>query len=257
MRKCRKIKKLLIPFYLQELSNKKINRVKSHLGTCETCLQEYKKIKQFFKIVKENKKEVEKVMSSMKWDYVSSIIMEKVKEEIAFEKGKYFFQIFSLKPILSISISLILLIGIMVLLLFQPWSKKYISKNEFFISSSSFENIESFLAKEEAINYLKQSQLLLTDLMKFSSPEEVDSWTINFNSQKAKNLLIQKKYFDERLNHIDLMKAKKICNQIEFLFHDIIELKDQPYFENIRKIQRIIKREQLLLRIRLIEQELS
>jgi len=257
MKKCKRIKKLLIPFYLGELPDKENDLVKNHLDICEICLKEYKKLEKLFEGIEENRKEVEKAVDSIDWEQVPLAIMKRLEKESVPEKRKYSFQILNLKPALSIPVSLFLIIGITLLFILHPWSRKHVSENEFLISSSSFQNMESSLAKKEAIDYLKQSQLLLMDLMKFSSPEEIDLWTINFNSRKAKNLLIKKKYFDEKLDNLNLMKAKRICNQIEFLFYDVIQLKEQPDFENIRKIQRIIEKEQLLFRIRLIEKELS
>ena len=257
MRKCRKIRKLLILFYLEELPNKKINFVKNHLKECEDCSKEYKNLKILFENLEENKKEINEIVDSINWDNIPSIIMRRIEEEIIHDRSAYYLKIMKLNPILTAVISLIIIAGIAILILFQSWSKKHFAKNEFFISSSSFENIEYSVAKRETIEYLKQSQLLLTDLMKLSSPEEIDPGTIDFNSKKARDLLIQKKYFNEKLDSLSLMKARRICNQIEFLFYDVIQLKEQPDFEYIKKIQQIIEKEQLLIRIRLIEKELS
>ncbi|MCP2520340.1 zf-HC2 domain-containing protein [Candidatus Aminicenantes bacterium AC-335-A11] len=257
MRKCRKIRKLLISFYLEELSYKKINFVKNHLKECEDCFKEFKNLKILFENLEDNKREINETINTINWENIPSMIMRRIEREIIREKRVYHLKIMKLNPILTAVISLIIIIGITILILFQPWSKKHFAKNEFFVSSSSFENMEYSVARKETVEYLKQSQLLLTDLMKFTSPEEVDPWTIDLTSKRAKDLLIQKKYFDEKLDSLSLMKARRICNQIEFLFYDVIQLKEQPDFENIKKIQQIIEKEQLLFRIRLIEKELS
>ena len=167
-RECKRIKKLLIPFYLGELSNKKNDLVKNHLDICEICSKEYKKLERLFEGIKENRKEIEKVVNLIDWEQIPSIIMRKLEEKGVPEKRKYSFQILNLKPALTIPISLFLIIGAIVLFILHPWTKKHVLENEFLISSSSFQNMESTLAKKETIDYLKQSQLLLTDLMKLS-----------------------------------------------------------------------------------------
>jgi hypothetical protein len=125
------------------------------------------------------------------------------------------------------------------------------------LSAAAADRLRSGLAREEVIAYLQQSQLMLTDLLKDCASEEVAPWEVRLYSSQAKELLLKKKYFQQSLPELEWLKVKNISERIDWVNYEILQLEGRQLCSQINRLQRIMENENLLLKIRLLEKDLS
>jgi predicted anti-sigma-YlaC factor YlaD len=119
--------------------------------------------------------------------------------------------------------------------------------------------LEDTLAKREVAGYLKQTQLVLTDMMKHCETDDSFSIGNRVDIQRVRTLLNKSSYFKRNLDDPQLMSNKLLMKKIEWLLYEIL-MTDADEKNTCRELQRLqdyIKQERLLLKIRLAEEELS
>ncbi|MEI6614829.1 MAG: hypothetical protein WCL37_08015, partial [Chrysiogenales bacterium] len=82
-------------------------------------------------------------------------------------------------------------------------------------------------------------------------------WEIRLYSQKARELLLKKKYFQQNLPAQEWLKVRNVSERIDWLNYEILQFDDQQLCSQINRLQRIMENERLLLKIRLLERDLS
>ncbi|MFQ6082367.1 MAG: hypothetical protein ACE5WD_03295 [Candidatus Aminicenantia bacterium] len=263
MKECKKFKKNLISFYYRELSSKSILLMENHLKSCSYCRQEFHRLKQILDGAGIFKQEIEEEINSINWTEVPSIIIDRIKQkEFSFEKKSFFPNLKNLlsfsswRPIAASFAGLFIIVILCVLILIRPFDREK-TREEFYISPIFFDQMESSIAKNEALDYLKQSQIVLMDIMKLTQNDRIEPWRIRLNSEKARDLLAKKKYLNQELNKFEMARAKKLCRKIEFIFYEVSLLDEQPSLVQLERIRELLRKEQLLLKIRLVEKELE
>ena len=76
-------------------------------------------------------------------------------------------------------------------------------------------------------------------------------------SRKAKELLLRKKYVEQNLPPMEWLKMRQVSERIDWLNYEILQLEEQGLCRQILRLQRLLENERLLLKIRLLERELS
>ena len=116
------------------------------------------------------------------------------------------------------------------------------------------ERVDMKLARRDTLDYLERSQYLLLELLQADQGRESAGLLQPDNIQK---LLTEKKYLNARLEDFQLLKAKAICDQIEFLFLELSQLSPELTAAELEKVRRMIEENQLLLKINLVKKELQ
>jgi len=76
-------------------------------------------------------------------------------------------------------------------------------------------------------------------------------------SRQAKELLLKKKYFQQSLPAVEWLKVRRVSERIDWLNYEILQLEERQLCSQIDRLQRIMENENLLLKIRLLERDLS
>jgi DNA polymerase/3'-5' exonuclease PolX len=76
-------------------------------------------------------------------------------------------------------------------------------------------------------------------------------------SERARDLLQKKKYLNGQLERFQMAKAKVICDQIEMLFRELMEISEEMPGAELERIRGLVKERQLLLKINLVKKELQ
>jgi hypothetical protein len=118
-------------------------------------------------------------------------------------------------------------------------------------------HLQSGLARAEAISYLQQSQLMFADLLKDCPSGEMAARELSLYSRKAKELLLRKKFIEQSLPPVEWLKVRPVSERIDWLNYEILQLGEQELCGQIQRLQRLLESERLLLKIRLLERELS
>lgn len=117
--------------------------------------------------------------------------------------------------------------------------------------------LQAGLAREEVVGYLQQSQMMLTDLLNDCSSNEMASWEVQLYSRTAKELLLKKKYVQQSLPAAEWLKVSPVSERIDWLNYEILQLEDRQNCGQVQRLQRVLEAEKLLLKIRLLEKDLS
>ena len=83
------------------------------------------------------------------------------------------------------------------------------------------------------------------------------SLEINLYSRQAKELLLKKKYFRQNLPATDWLKVRNISDRIDWLNYEILQLRGDQFCGQVDRLQRIMERENILLKLRLLEREIA
>jgi hypothetical protein len=121
----------------------------------------------------------------------------------------------------------------------------------------SFNRIESTLARKEVLHFLKQSQLLLTELMVRCDKDGLVFLDSKIKKDQINALLKKSRYLDHHLNDPQLMSSKNLLAEIELLLYEISALEKNISCRSIQNLQQSIHQQRLFFKIRLIEKELS
>lgn len=122
---------------------------------------------------------------------------------------------------------------------------------------NSLDRMESVMAKKEVLSYLKQSQFVLSDLMKQCSLDETTPMRNHFDRNRVKILLAKSRYFESQLNESHLAGSKSLMRKIRWILYEIAALEDEISCLELKKMQKTVQQERLMFKIRLIEDELK
>jgi hypothetical protein len=160
-------------------------------------------------------------------------------------------------PLLAAAATLVVLIGLGAYFWAWPGVRRGAGENAGRLSLPAAAHLRSGMAREEMISYLQQSQLMLTDLLQDCAGDDTPAWEINLYSRQAKELLLKKKYFRQNLPAADWLKVRNISERIDWLNYEILQLRGDQFCGQVDRLQRIMERENILLKLRLLEKELA
>lgn len=141
-------------------------------------------------------------------------------------------------------------------ILFTFLENRNIDNAESIVRSDSMDRIETTLAKNETVEYLKQSSIVLSSVA--NMPEsDLNPAALKQNADQARNLLLKKKYINQNLSNYKLVKAQSVCNQVEYLLYDISQLDNKTDQEQVEIIRSFIEDKKIMLKIKLVQSELT
>ena len=256
MKPCHKIRPWLEWLAAGEIGDRQRLWAEDHLRECAACRQELAGW-QALLAAASKRAAAETECQAIDWDAVSGRIMRKIdRADGAVKIPPRRRRIFFFAP-LTAATALLLALGLGIFFWTRPRPEVVPWPDGDRISSAAVSRLQSGLAREEVITYLQQSQLMLTDLLKDCASEEVAPWEIRLYSQKAKELLLKKKYFQQNLPAVEWLKVRNVSERIDWLNYEILQLEDRQLCSQINRLQRIMENEKLLLKIRLLERDLS
>jgi hypothetical protein len=264
MKDCKKTKRSLVAFLYGELDEKENQHIETHLKTCPECETDFLELKNVYEAADSLNADLAKAIESEDWANLPARIAEGVlgKEPTRDRQPRraglwpFLFQ-----PRFRLAYAGLLLgvvVGAVATFLIFRTSPLQVGQDGRIIAPQGFyDMMELEMARRETIDYLDRSEYLLLDFVQSTPEKSVEFWQSDYASQRARELLSKKKYIDPQLDKITLAKAKIICDQIELLFFELMQLSDDLSAEELEKIQRLIQERQLLLKIKLVRKELQ
>ena len=261
---CKKFKKDFVAFLYGELKKSERELLKVHLDTCPNCKRELEELKEVRKGADVFQEDIERAMASVDWETLPLQITENVfKEEVHAPRESWVEKVSSLlfqprlRPVYAALLIGIVLGSLVTLMVFRTPIFIETKAGEFFAPPDFLEKVELEMARRETLDYLDKSQYLILDFIQTPSEKSAELWQSEFTSQRARDLLAKKKYINPQLDKFQMAKAKAICDQIEFLFYELAQISVELSAEEIRKIQKMIKERQILLKISILKKELE
>ena len=264
MKDCKKLKRKLVDYLNGEILPEERGLLESHLADCPECRLEFKSLEKVMAGADSLVPEIESAMRSVDWDRMSDEITSNVFKTDKLpsrEKPAEGFWSLIFKPrfrpvLAALFFGVILGVGLTFLIFRWPSSQEY-SSREFMIPQGVLDSMNIEVARRETLDYLEKSQYLLLDFIQSTPENSVSFWQNQFTAKRAKDLLSKKKYINQQLNSYQMAKAKAICDQIEYLFLELTQLSSELPLVELQRIQQLIQERQLLLKIKLVKQELE
>ncbi|MCJ7524455.1 MAG: zf-HC2 domain-containing protein [Candidatus Aminicenantes bacterium] len=254
MKACNKIRPLLEWLAANEIVDEQRHLVEEHVRVCPACRRELAVWRSLLAAAVEPAAATAAELQAIDWDAVSAKIMAGVVPQPA--RSRRPAAMFSL-AFLAAAAALVAIVGLGLFLLTRAGSVTFPLDSNSRSAAAAVTRLQSGMARGEVISYLQQSQLMLTDLLNDCSSEEVAAREIGLYSRKAKELLLKKKYFQQNLPAVEWIKVKNVSERIDWLNYEILQLEDRQLCQQILRLQRIMENERLLLKIRLLERDLS
>jgi hypothetical protein len=253
MEPCHRIRPWLEWLAADEIDGQRRQRVEAHLRECAACRGE---LASWQELLAAAAGPAEAECRTIDWDAVSGGIMRRLDRTDRDIKAPCQRRMFHF-AVLAAAASLLLVLGLGYL--FRPRLRPVTAHRPETgpLSPATVTRLQSSLAREEVISYLRQSQLIFTDLLKDCAGEDAAHWEIRLYSRQARGLLLKKKYFQQNLPAADWLKVKDVSERIDWLNYEILQLEDRQLCAQIGRLQRIMENEKLLLKIRLLEKDLS
>jgi hypothetical protein len=264
MKDCKRITRNLVAFLYDELDEKEKKQTEDHLKTCQVCNKEFQGLKELYETADLLNADMENAIDSVDWENLPSRIAgdvfdkESPRDKQPSRAGLWPFLLQPrLRPAYIGLLMGIIFGAVATFLIFKPSPIQVADDGRIIAPQGFYEMMELEMARRETIDYLDRSEYLLLDFVQSSPEKSAEFWQTEFASQKARDLLSKKKYIDPQLDKIKLAKAKVICDQIELLFFELMQISDELSAEELKKIQRLIQERQLLLKIKLVRKELQ
>lgn len=266
MNMCKRIKENLTAYICGELSPQETLWLEEHLQNCAACSQEYDELKKIMGALDEADHETEMMMERMDWDAMAGDIADMVRHEAADNQ----------KPLSVVSggvpggsgtgkwktwapMAAVFFLGLFLgYLLFNTPGMKLVTQDADPVTDEvSLARLETALNQKEALDYLKQTQLLLTDIM--DQPAGATPAVLNesvLDSSRARGLLEKNRYVSQNLDRSRLASARNVLEKTRFLLTEIVMM-DELTPEQLKLLRDYVKQERLFLKIRLVEKELT
>jgi hypothetical protein len=246
MSECNRYKKDWLAFINGELEPSRIREMSGHLEKCSACRQELEQTKKLLSLADGFRDELKQVMATVDWENLPGAITEKVREkqEQQIRAGSSGWQVRWKWQPLTAGLVLGLLLGMaLTFLVLKPQKPDLMTArgdSRISLPADFVERVDLNLARRETLDYLERSQYLLLELLQTGQGQEPAGLLQNI-----------------QLDDLRLLKAKAICDQIEFLFLELTQLSPELTAAELETVRNMIEEKQLLLKINLVKKELQ
>lgn len=253
MKACREFLPLLEWLAADELDDDRRRPVEAHVAGCPACRRELAAWRSLLAAAAMPAAGMEAEMQAIDWRAVTARAVAGSEKRRAPRPAARPFSI----ALPAAAALLAAVVGLGLFFLARPRAVVPPGRDGGRLSAAAATRLQSGLAREEVVSYLQQSQLMFTDLLKDCASEEVAPWEIRLYSRQAKELLLKKKYFQQNLPAVEWLKVRSVSERIDWVNYEILQLEDRQLCSQINRLQRIMENEKLLLKIRLLERDLS
>jgi len=264
MKDCKRTTRNLVAFLYGELDNIGKKHVETHLESCQKCKDELVRLEEILKVADSLKADMDKALVSVDWENLPTQIADGVfdkeptRDRRPRRAGLWPFLFQPRFRLAYAGLLLGIIAGALVtFLIFQSPPLKVADDGRIIAPQGFYDMMELEMARRDTIDYLDRSEYLLLDFVQSTPEKSAEFWQSDYASRRAMDLLSKKKYIDQQLDKIKLAKAKIICDQIELLFFELMQISEELSAEDLEKIQRLIQERQLLLKIKLVRKELQ
>ncbi|MCI0471627.1 MAG: hypothetical protein L0Y73_08220 [Candidatus Aminicenantes bacterium] len=212
-----------------------------------------------FASIAELNKECDELMNTIDWEWNAADISRSIHSRFTRDARRFSFTfaILDWKALAPIAAA-VLIFGIWLgYLLFHTAPGKSLYQPQTPAQQASLARLETTLAEREIANYFEEAHLVLTDLMRQCDADGAAVYTDRLNRSQVKLLLNRSKYFSRELDNPRLLISKGLMKKIEWLLYEILTLDDSISCSQLLQLQDYIRRERLLLKIRLMEKDIT
>ena len=117
--------------------------------------------------------------------------------------------------------------------------------------------MQSAYAREATAQYLSECQDLLLNIMRAEKSCKGEKYDVSVEVAQARQLLGRKRMLDAELESPSVVHAKSLCDELEGFLVNLSTSDKCESPDKMHRMERFIQRERLLLRINVLQSELS
>ncbi len=119
------------------------------------------------------------------------------------------------------------------------------------------DRVRTAYAREATAQYLAGCQDLLVNLVSAEKRCEGELLDVSLEVDRARQLLRQKRLLNTELTQPDVARARNLCDDLEHFLQNLSSSEKCETSDSIRNMERYIEKEQLLLRINVVQSGIS
>ena len=261
MNECRRFKQNLAIYWGGEMNERDRESIKRHLATCAVCAAENQELEKILEGADSLGREMKSVLAGIDWDAQAEKIVAAVwdgqkRQPEERQRTGFRISVFRLRPVLAG-----LLLGIVVggAAMFVAYRGGFFENDKgeaLFASREFLDRVDQEIARRETLDYLDKSQYVLLELAQTQAGMG-DCRLTDAAARETRELLAKKKYLNPQLEKARMAKAKDICDRIEILFYELVQVSESLTAAQCRGIQDMIEEKNILLKIKLLKKELQ
>ena len=237
-----------------ELEGRRRRRVERHLGACPDCRLELAAWHSLLTEAAVPAAEMDAAMETVDWPAVADRIVAGAKRR--------HFTVRRPRPVLSwprlaAAAALATVVGLGLFFLGRATAPRNGDHGGNGAAAAVLARLHGELAREEAGAYLRQSQLLLTGVLRSCDGGDVAPWEMRQATGQARELLMKKRYLRQGLSALEWENVQPVSERIDWLSYELLRLGEEGSCADIARLQRELGNEKLLLKIRLLRDEFA
>jgi hypothetical protein len=252
MNNCESVKDLLVLYAERELPPEQKTEVESHLTTCAACREEAAGIEKIRTWL------ADPALFAPPEDYAWQFLPRKLSERArTLPAVKHWLpaNLGSLGWTLSMAATFFVACGLIWLT--QRQAPAPVAQVEAPGNQAFLRKIQSAYTREMTSQYLAQCQDLLLNVVRAEKSCEGQKYDVSLEVTRARDLLQHKRMLDPELHAPEVAHAKDLCDELETFLINLSTSEKCESPDRLRGIERFIEKEQLLLRINVLQAELS
>jgi len=159
-----------------------------------------------------------------------------------------------LKPVTA-GLIMGLVIGSLAMLLILKGRSPRAADGNYYASEVFIERLEAEAARRGVVDYLEKSRFILRDI--YAAGEPAEGLDLAGDREAVRELLAMKHYLNPQLEKHRMAKAKAICDQIESLFRELVQVDESLSRLELERLRRVIEEKNLFLKINIVSQEIG
>lgn len=235
-----------------DLPPSEVREVEAHLRGCATCREELEALRRTLGRLRSHDPYPRE--AEVDWDRLAAATVARVAREgnvVPFRRPAW-----RRPEVLVRAAAVVLAVGMGALVLRAPAPERPAADGSV-LSEGFQQRLEFNLARADTRRYLEQSRLVLLNVLE--SPVRCSKDELDISAEKAKSiqLLRTKLRLRDELSRPELARAADLCNQVEGVLTEISTLQDCADLERIQTLRDAVRRNQLLLKMGVLEGELG
>lgn len=218
----------------------------AHLRECPDCFAYRERLRALLGDVDSREKEVHSVLRDMDWDTLAKEVTRRAMRPQIFVKAT---RTRRRLPLAAALFGLGLLTGYLV---FRHVPHAAMNTTAALQLSDSIRLVETAMDRREIVDFLGRGRLLLLELMHGSETDREREMLAG----AAARLLQEYRYLGQNLDQSSIQEARGVMERFSWVLTEL-SYDPPPAKERIAAVRRMVERERLLLKVRLIERELG
>lgn len=241
MSRCGKWERLITPYLMDELDAHRRQAFEAHLAVCEECEAGVELTRSIMSGAVELAREGDALTDDVQWGAVEAAILAASGPRRI--------------PVFRYAVQTLMMICLALPVALLVTSVPVTDQADVQVTEQTVRRMETELARQEVSRYLRKSRLVLSDFMQQCSP---DARAVQWEPSPAvRDLLTENRYFADDLDSYRLQNARDLCRKLNLVFAEMTTVESGDPCQDISRLQQIVERENLFLKIRLVEQELN